>query len=151
MKKLPYALIFTLFGTACWSDRIGNYHQISQSIPKMEMKADPQSQAWARSARHVLTITNESIAETLIAMNNQAANQGHPFFCLPKNKPLNAELMRQLIEASKEAHTGANNTTVSQVALTAVMQKFPCQSKRTQPFSSLSETQAAMAHAEQDG
>ena len=51
----------------------------------MEIKADEQSQAWARSARHVLNITNESIAETLIALNEQATKQGRQTgFCVDK-------------------------------------------------------------------
>ena len=39
------------------ADTINNYIDIANNIPQMEIKADPQAQAWARSAHHILTIT----------------------------------------------------------------------------------------------
>ena len=130
-----------------WSDSIANYQRISKSIPKMEIKADEQSQAWARSARHVLNITNESIAETLIAMNEEATKNGRPFFCLPKDQPLNAERLAQLID-EQNLPSASNKMTVSQIALEAVKKKYPCRSSSQNAYSSLSQTHAAMQHGE---
>lgn len=152
MFKTVLCFIFALLVVKTgWSDTIANYQHISKSIPKMEIKADEQSQAWARSARHVLNITNESIAETLIALNEQAASRGQPFFCLPKSQQLNAEHLGQLIEEVSHNMTqpsASNQLTVSQVALEAVIKKYPCQSGSKNAYSSLSQTQTAMQHAE---
>src|SRR5436189_129249 len=63
MRFLLISLIFIC--NQLHADTIDNYMSIATNIPQMELKADPQAQAWARSARHVLTITCESIAETL--------------------------------------------------------------------------------------
>lgn len=131
-----------------WSDSIANYQHISQSIPKMEIKADEQSQAWARSARHVLTITNESIAETLVAMNEEATKQGQPFFCLPKNQLLDAQNLGRLLEKASQNQFPNNKTTVSQIALEMVKKKYPCRISKHDTVSVLTQTQAAMQHAE---
>lgn len=96
----------------------------------MEMKADPQSQAWARSAKDVLIITNESIAETLLTANQLAKSQGHPLFCLPPQTRLDAATMKKLIEDAYRNMTSLQNDknkmTVSEIAWLAVSQHYPC-------------------------
>lgn len=150
-KKSLIFLLLALISMACWSDNIANYQSINQSIPKMEIKADEQSQAWARSARHVLAITNESIAETLVALNKQATQQGRPFFCLPNNVKLNAELISKLIdEASKTMGPSSsdNQLTVSQFAYAAVVKKYPCKTKENSTASPTTQAHPAMQHGE---
>ncbi len=150
IRTMLCSMLVLLMGNS-WSDTIDNYQHISKSIPKMEIKADEQSQAWARSARHVLTITNESIAETLIALNSEAAKQGKPFFCLPQNQQLSAEHLGQLIQEYTQnlGQQSANNRpTVSRIAFEAVVKKYPCQSGNRNTFSSLMQTNADMQHAD---
>ena len=73
-KHLLIALL--LCASTAMADTIDHYMNISNNIPSMEMKADPQAQTWARSARNILVITNESIAETLLEANQQAHAHG---------------------------------------------------------------------------
>ena len=57
---------FIFFFHAVHADTIKNYINIANNIPQMEIKADPQAQAWARSARQILNVTCESIQETIL-------------------------------------------------------------------------------------
>lgn len=79
-------LMLSILSFLVKADTIDHYINISNNIPQMEMKADAQSQAWARSARNVLIITAESIAETLTQANDLAKSQGRQLFCLPEGK-----------------------------------------------------------------
>ncbi|KTD32621.1 phosphatase [Legionella moravica] len=114
-----------------YADTINNYMNIANNIPQMEIKADPQAQAWARSARHVLNITCESIAETLIQANETAKTQGKPIFCLPPGKQLNSITMNELIQQTykeiSSQRSDKDTMTVSQIALLGVSKQFPCQ------------------------
>lgn len=129
-----FTLLSSLYAQA---DTIDNYMNISNNIPQMEMKADPQSQAWARSARNVLTITSESIAETLIQANDLAKNQGKPLFCLPANVNLDAATLNSLIlQTYKEIpsqQSDKNKMTVSQIAWLGVTKNYPCQQNKLSP------------------
>lgn len=129
MRYLLIGLIF-IFGNA-HADTINNYMSIATNIPQMEIKADPQAQAWARSARHVLTITCESIAETLIQANETAKSQGKPLFCLPQGTQLNSINMNELIQATykeiSSQRSDKDTMTVSQVALLGISKQYPCQ------------------------
>ncbi len=122
---------FFIFCSNLYADTINNYMNIANNIPQMEIKADPQAQAWARSARHVLTITSESIAETLVQANEAATNQGKPIFCLPPGKQLNSITMNELIQQTykeiSSQQSDKNKMTVSQIALLGVSKQFPCQ------------------------
>lgn len=124
---LSFLLIYTALTSA---DTIDHYMNIATNIPTMEMKADPQSQAWARSARDVLIITNESIAETLLTANQLAKNQDRPLFCLPNQIQLNAATVKSLIEDAYQhipnVQTEKSTMTVSQVAWLAITQHYPC-------------------------
>ena len=94
LLTLAFLMLSSIFVHA---DTMDHYMNISNQIPQMEMKADPQSQAWARSARSVMIITNESIAETLMQANDLAKNQGKPLFCLPTGATLNAVNLGNLV------------------------------------------------------
>jgi hypothetical protein len=132
MRRFIFVILF--INASAFADTIDNYMNIVNNIPVMEMKADPQAQAWARSARNVLTITCESIAETLTETNEQAKHQGRPLFCLTNNTQLNPAIMNELIqETYKELSSQPNDKdkmTVSQVALLAISKRYPCQSNK---------------------
>ena len=75
-----FIVLFLVLSANVCADTIDHFMNIVNNIPQMEMKADPQSQAWARSARTVLILTSESIAETLVLSNESAKQQGTPLF-----------------------------------------------------------------------
>lgn len=150
MKRIKLSGIF--FGLMAMvsfaqADTIDNYMSIANNIPKMEMKADEQAQAWARSARNVLIITCESIAETMLEANKVAEQQGHPIFCVQPSQPLTAQTLNQLIQQTARelgSQTSKNqNMTVSEVAWIAVKKQYPCSGKTTSashtPFQQLSQ------------
>ena len=131
MKINDYVkLLPVLFVVTGYADTIDHYINIASAIPKMEMKADTQSQAWARSARNVLSITNETIAETLTQVNKEAIRMGKPFFCMAPGKSLNAETISSILMntyqsiASQPAEK--DKMTISQVAWLGVTKEFPC-------------------------
>ena len=103
---------------------------IAGNIPLMELKADPESQAWARSARNILILTSESIMETLNLANESAKKNGAAMFCLKDNNNLTGTQMNDLIQltfkelSSKESDK--NNMTVSQLALLGLSKQYPC-------------------------
>ena len=117
------------------ADTINNYIDIANNIPQMEIKADPQAQAWARSAHHILTITCESIAETMIQANETAKNQGKPIFCLPQGTQLNPLVLNNLIQQTykeiSSQQSDKDKMTVSQVAWLGVSKQYPCQPTTT--------------------
>src|ERR1044071_5417298 len=94
---LSIGLLFFFINTYLYADTINNYMSIANNIPQMEIKADPQAQAWARSAHHVLTVTSESIAETMLQANETAKNLGKPLFCLPSGVQINSIMLNELI------------------------------------------------------
>lgn len=126
-------LSFLFITHLAYADTIDNYMKIANNIPLMEMKADQQAQAWARSARHVLTITCESIAETLVQANETAKQLGKPLFCLGNGAQLNPVVMNELIQQTykqiSSQQSDKDKMTVSQVALLGVSQRYPCQNK----------------------
>lgn len=119
-----------IFSHVSPADTIGRYMNIANNIPKMEMKADRQAHIWARSARTVLSLTSESIAETLILANASAAEHGSPLFCLPLEVSLNAMMLNELIQETyreiSSQSSDKNNLTVSNVAWIGVTHKYPC-------------------------
>lgn len=123
-------IILSVVANVAYADTIDNYMKIANNIPIMEMKADTQAQAWARSARHVLTITCESIAETLMQTNEAASHQGKPLFCLNNGVQLNSKIMNELIQQTykeiSSQQSDKNKMTVSQIALLGVSKHYPC-------------------------
>lgn len=112
------------------ADTMDHYMGIANQIPQMEMKADARAQAWARSAKSVLMVTNESIAETLLQANELAKNQGKALFCLPQNTPLNAATLSTIIlqtyRSLSSQQSDKDKMTVSQIAWLGVTQTYPC-------------------------
>lgn len=138
--------LFLLSSFITKADTIDHYVSISNQIPQMEMKADPQAQAWARSARSVLTVTNESIAETLLQANELATAQGHSLFCPPAGTVLNAATLNDIIlqtyRSISSQQSDKDKMTVSQIAWLGVAKSWPCQQQTSQNvFSGMAPTQ----------
>lgn len=129
MLKRLFLFVFVFSMTHVWADTIDHYMSIAGNIPKMEINADPQAQLWARSARNVLTLTCDSIAETLNLANSLASKHGTPLFC-PKGATLDAAKLNDLIQqtyhriASQQG--SISKMTVSEVALQALQKEYPC-------------------------
>jgi hypothetical protein len=127
MKKLNF-LFLILFCFNSYADTIAHYMEIANNIPRMEMKADEQAQAWARSARNVILLSSESIWESLNIANQTQTKNGAPLFCVPNPSMITAESMADLIQYTYESLNGQEkeNLTVAQVALTGLQKKYPC-------------------------
>lgn len=135
--RFPVFCIFSALSIGVQADTIDHYVNIANTIPQMEMKADPQAQAWARSARNVLNITSETVAETLIQANELAKTRGRPLFCLPTGVSLNAVTLNGIImqtynEISSQ-QSDKDKMTVSQVAWLGVAKAYPCKGQTTLP------------------
>ncbi|MDA9272172.1 phosphatase [bacterium] len=135
LKKLQSILVLLCLSLAtAYADTIDHYVNIANNIPKMEMKADPQAQAWARSARNVLILTSESVAESLTLANETATHQGSPLFCLPQGITLNGRMLNDLIQQTyrdiSSQESDKNKMTVSQVALIGISKQYPCQANK---------------------
>jgi hypothetical protein len=139
MRLLFIACMFIC--SMSYADTIENYMNIANNIPVMEMKADAQAQAWARSARHVLTITCESIAETLVQANETAHQLGKPLFCLANGVQLNPVTMNELIQQTykeiSSQQSDKDKMTVSQIALLGMSKRYPCQTKEVATIQSV--------------
>lgn len=132
------------------ADTMDHYMGISNNIPQMEMKADPQSQAWARSARNVLIIANESIAETLMQANELAKNQGKPLFCLPPGSTLDAITLGHIIidayNQISSQQSDKEKMTVSQVAWLGVTKSYPCNNQSSPAAKEMEHMSALLTH-----
>lgn len=130
MKKILF-FIMSSITVICHADTIGHYMEIAKNLPRMEIKADAQAQAWARSARNVLLLTGESIWESLKATNEINTQNGRPLFCAPPNTVMTAESMVEIIQSTYETlsmnEAEKNNLTVAQIGLMGLQKKFPCQ------------------------
>jgi len=146
-----------IFTNTSHADTIGRYMNIANNVPKMEMKADKQAHIWARSARTVLSLTSESIAETLILANASAAERGAPLFCLPAEVSLNALMLNELIQQTyreiSSQTNDKNNLTVSNVAWIGVTHKYPCSedSPKPSPSPNLSRKPVTASMGHMDG
>ena len=124
--------ILILLATVCNShaDTIDHYMNIVEQIPQMEMKADQQSQVWAKSSRTVLELTCDSIIDSLMISNEEAKKNGTPLFCPPQGTVISPEQLNLMIQNAYRANmsktSDKNNMTVSQVALVSLKKKYPC-------------------------
>jgi hypothetical protein len=132
MIKLRKILFLTglLVLSPSQADTMVHFMHIATSLPQMEMKADPQAQAWARSARNILELTSESVYESLVAANVNATRTGNPLFCLPNETPLSPTQMSALIQSTFQnlpsQQSDKEKMSVSQVALIGLSQAYPC-------------------------
>ena len=134
IQKLFFLLI--LFSVNVYADTIDHYINIANNIPQMEVKADPQAQAWARSARNILILTSESIAESLTIANDSATRAGAPLYCLTPSMTLNGKMLNDLIQQTyreiSSQQSDKDKMTVSQVALLGLSKQYPCQQNAQQ-------------------
>jgi hypothetical protein len=132
MRCLLGLFLYLFSYSMIFADTIDHYMNIANGIPQMEMKADSQSQAWARSARNILVLTSESIIESLILANEEAKKHGYSLFCIPPATQITAEqanaLIQQTFKESNFTPAEKNKLTVSQIALSGLAKKFPCSS-----------------------
>lgn len=131
MKRLM--IILCMLISNAHGDTINHYINIANNIPQMEMKADPEAQAWARSARNILNLTSESIIESLNLANINASRAGAPLFCPPRQLELTASQMNELIQKTyreiSSRQSDKDRMTVSQVALIGLNKQFPCHNR----------------------
>jgi uncharacterized protein YecT (DUF1311 family) len=137
MKRILFMMgAFLCFPVS--ADTIDHYMNIANNIPQMELKADPQAQAWARSARTVLILACDSVSETLMLANDNAKAKGTPLFCLPAGTQVSPESLNDIIQQTyKESQqSDKNKLTVSQVALMGLTKKYPCAGQPQQNWAS---------------
>jgi hypothetical protein len=120
-------LILLMWMNLCSADTIGKYAKIAKSIPEMSLKADPQAQAWMRSAKSILAITDETVAQTVVAMNQLAKSQGRPLICLPDSKKIDGDTVHEIL-ASKIAGDVDENApeTISSIVTQELVKTYPC-------------------------
>ena len=125
-----FAFLFLILPITLHADTIDHYMNIANNIPQMEIKADPQAQAWARSARTVLILTSESIIDTLTLFNDAQRQNGSPLFCPPAEIPITATMLNELIQQTykelSSQQSDKDKMTVSQVALLGLKKQYPC-------------------------
>lgn len=124
MRKL--LLLIILVSANLQADTIDHYMNIAQSISKMEIKANPRAQAWARSARSIMILTCESIAQTMLEMNKTLPQ---PMLCPPDDKIAAAALDKLIQTTYKKLYAKDKKTasmSVSKIALHAAIAKYPC-------------------------
>lgn len=134
MRQIIVLFVMLAFASS-YADTIDHYMNIANNIPQMEMKADQQSQTWARSARTVLLLTCDSIVETLTLANETAKQHGTPLFCLPPSTQLSADTLNNLIQQTyrdiSSQQSDKDKMTVAQVALLGLNKQYPCQPQTT--------------------
>lgn len=132
MKRFIFCLM--MLSNIAFCDTINRYMNIVNNIPQMEMKANTESQAWARSARTILALTSESIAESLTLANESATKAGAPLFCMPPGILLTAELLNNIIQQTyreiSSQDSDKDTLSVSQVALIGLNKQYPCEKKK---------------------
>ena len=111
------------------ADTIEKYVGIAKSIPQSRLKADPKAQAWAHSARTVLDVTEETLAQTIVSMQALSLKQNSPIFCLPNGKSIDTGLVHQILEQSVARLASTDfNKTISEVVVENLASAYPCNS-----------------------
>lgn len=136
MKRIM-VMVFSLNWILAHADTIDHYMNIVNGIPQMEMKADPQSQAWARSAHTVLTLTCDGIVDSLMLANESAKQQGKPLFCMAPSAQLSPEMLNDLIQQTYKTlpnpQAEKDKMTVSHMALLGLQKQYPCNNPMVPP------------------
>lgn len=130
MRAIKLFCLFLLvisYGT--YADTIGKYAKIAKSIPEMSLKADPKAQAWMRSAQSVLAITDETVAQTIMAMNNVAKAQGHPLICLAESQTIDGSMVHNILAEKIKGDVDENAPeTISSIVTEELIKTYPCHS-----------------------
>lgn len=131
MKRLLIAACAALvIASLSFADTIGKYAEIAQNIPKMSLKADEQAQAWARSAKSILAVTDETMAQTIQAMNQLAYKHNSPLLCLPQGNEVTPELIHETLEKIiAHLRPEQSTQTISNILVQQLQDDFSCQAK----------------------
>ena len=133
-KKLRWCCLYLLSTVTIvqkvHADTMDHYMNIVDKIPKMEIKADGQAQIWAKSARNVLILTCESVAESLKIANDTASRESTPLFCMPASIILDGAMLHELVQQTyreiSSQESDKSKMTVSEVALLGLTKTYPC-------------------------
>lgn len=127
MKIKTLVLLSSLFFSfPLFADTIVKYAGISKNIMQMALKADPKSQAWVRSARSILAVTDETVAQTVTAMNVLAQQSGTPLLCPPVSTKIDGPAIHKLLQ-DKVAHLDSGDRrTISEVVIEGLKKRYPC-------------------------
>lgn len=137
IKMKKYFLITAIMiaemvtASAASADTIGNYMTVVNNIPKTAMQPTDEAQAWVRSARSILSSTNETMAQTVVSVNRIAAKQGHPIFCFPPGTPFDASAVDDLIQKTytnlqRTQGEIAPATPVSDILMIGMLSAYGC-------------------------
>lgn len=151
-RTYGFGLIVSLFlGTPAFADTVAGFMSIAENLPRMEMKADAESQAWSRSARNVLLLTSETVWDGLKAANLSASQKGKPLFCIPQDRNLSAEEMFDLInDTYKQANLSdedKSKMSIAQLAFNGLQKRYSCEGTaktNTDPSIQVTKTQPSV-------
>ncbi len=128
LKKYFLMIVCLSLALPSSADSISKYAKVAKSIPEMSLKASPQAQAWMRSAKSILAITDETVAQTIVAMNNEAKKQGHPIICPKENVEINGTVIHELLLNVIKGGVGDNDSeSISSIAIRVLMTAYPCE------------------------
>lgn len=116
---------------SAYADTIINYMTIANNIPVMAIKPDDQSQAWVRSAQRILSSTDETLSQTVVAMNTIAAKQGHPVFCFPQGILFDSSTVHDIIlktyaELVKTQGAAVSGMNISDILMLGMVSRYSC-------------------------
>ncbi len=119
-----------------YADTIINYMTIANNIPLMAIKPDDQSQAWVRSAQRMLSLADETLCQTVVAMNTIAAKQGHPVFCFPQGILFDSSTVHDIIlktyaELIKTQGAAVSGMNISDILMLGMVSRYSCSTTPT--------------------
>lgn len=127
MRKLLTYSICLLFTLPLQADTLAKYAGIANSIPQAQLKADEKSQAWARSAKSILDVADESIAQSIQAMQNLALRKRMQLFCLPADKTIDNNMVHQILNhLIQQNYDAIAQQSISEVVVSQLEQLYPC-------------------------
>lgn len=155
MQRVLLALGMWVVNMVCHADTIGNYMHIRNQLPQMAVKAEPQAQAWVRSARNILATTDETILETIVIMNQMMGKGGKKMFCIPQGTQINAKHMDEIIEKAyvqlPEPESEKNKRSLSEVAILGMIDTYPCHASPAMAGHTNDSSEQQMVFAGQQG
>lgn len=134
MKKLILTILLACI-TNSYADTLGKYASIANGIPPMQLKADEKSQAWARSAISILAVTDETIAQTILAMNELAKKSDQPIICPSASTGIDGDTIHALLkEIMLKMNTEDAQRNISEVVAKQLAVKYPCKNSQEAKF-----------------
>jgi len=109
------------------ADTMAKYASIAKNIPVARLSIKPKAQAWARSARSIFDITEETIAQTIESMQAIALKNQRPIYCMHDSKKLDGALVHQILEPMiNNLPAKYSNRTISDVVVEKLISMYPC-------------------------